>query len=106
MKPIKNFTDHPGMKYDSTKYVFTTGKLHLLTEEEVKEIVPVRAVCTNMGDPFRQLARFIYLLGQEEGCVDISFRGVIELKAMCKSIGFELPLDKDLQKHIDRLEED
>jgi hypothetical protein len=106
MKPIKNFTDHPTLKYDQDQYIFITNEnsVYLFTEKIVQRIYPVKAVYTNLGDPYRKLARIYFLYyfcpRKEEQSIDIDLDDLLDLIRMLQAVGLNIPLDKDLQKYI------
>lgn len=71
MKPISNFRDHPALKYDEQKSVFTMDcssipELFLYTEKEVKRIIPVSITHSNIGEPYKELVQFIFTNEEEE----------------------------------------
>jgi len=113
MKPIKNFTNHPSLKYDSVKYIFAIrrphneSELYLFTEKSVKRIIPIFAQSTNIGKPYHRLARFYFHYScilpeyREEESIDIDLEDLSDLIIMLLEIGINLPLDKELQKYID-----
>lgn len=115
MKPIKNFTNHPSLKYDSVQYIFTIKEfnkegVYLVTERGVKRIIPESAQSTNIGEPYHGLARFYfhyphpYNLKEQDDSTDIDLEDLPNLIIMLVEIGIDLPLDKELQKYIDNEE--
>lgn len=107
MKPIKNFTDHPSLKYDPVQYIFITNEnlVYLFTEKIVQRIHPINAVYTNIGEPYHKLARlsflYFYCPRKEEGSIDIDLDDLPGLIDMLQAVSLELPLNKELQKYID-----
>ena len=99
MKPIHNFRDHPSLKYDVRKSVFAIEqKLYLYNEESVTRILPVKIQRTTMGDPFRELARFVFVVREEEELIDIAMVDVFNLVSMCAAIGVKLPVSQEFEK--------
>lgn len=107
MKPVKNFTNHPSLKYDSDKYIFITNEnsVYLFTEKIVQRIHPISAIYTNIGEPYRKLARinflYYYCPRKEEESIDIDLADLPSLLKMLQAVGLDLPLDKELQKYMD-----
>ena len=107
MKPIKNFTNHPALKHDLDQYIFITNEnsVYLFTEKIVQRIYPIKAEYTNLGDPYRKLARiyflYFYCPRKEEESIDIDLDDLPDLIIMLREVGMNLPIDKDLQKYID-----
>jgi len=112
MKPISDFRDHPALKYNERKLVFVIEypprpKLYLFTEKEVKRILPIKLQYTNIGDPYKKLARFIFCNEEEEeDSMDINPNDLQDLVNMVQSIGVELLVPKELISYIDEDEED
>lgn len=99
MKPIHNFREHPSLKYDVRKSVFAIEKkLYLYSEESVGRILPMKVQMTTIGDPFRKLARFVFVDGEEEDSIDLDIEYVFNLVLMCGVIGIKLPVSKELEK--------
>jgi len=101
MKPISNFRDHQALKYNEKKSVFvikysTRPELYLFTEKEVTRILPMKLQYTNVGDPYKKLARFTFSNGEEEDSIDIYPDDLQDLVNMVQSIGVELVVPKEL----------
>ena len=111
MKPISDFRDHPALKYNERKLVFvikysTRPELYLFTEKEVKRILPIKLQYTNIGDPYKKLARFIFCNEEEEeDSMDINPNDLQDLVNMVQSIGVELAVPKELISYIDEDED-
>jgi len=111
MKPISDFRDHPALKYNERKLVFvikysTRPELYLFTEKEVKRILPIKLQYTNIGDPYKKLARFIFCNEDEEDSMDINPNDLQDLVNMVQSIGVELLVPKELISYLDEDEKD
>lgn len=109
MKPIKNFRNHPHLKYDALRLIFVISdeysskefksKLYLL-DEEVKQITPISIDYTNLGDPYKELARLYFLIDNKEDSMDIDIYELKYLINMIKSVEKLIPISKELDKFI------
>lgn len=111
MKPISNFRDHPALKYDEQKSVFVIkysirSELYLYTEKEVKRILPLGLEYSNIGEPYKELVRFVFLNEEEEDYLDISPDDLQGLVNMLKSIGLDLKIPDRLCRYLDFYEDD
>lgn len=99
MKPIQNFRDHPALKHESHQSIFAIEqKLYLYNEECVRRIFALKIQRTNIGEPFCELARFIFVIGEDEDSIDLDVDDVPNLVAMCNAIGRDLPVSKEFEK--------
>lgn len=112
MKPISNFRDHPARKYDEQRAVFvikysTRPEMYLYTEKEVKQIIPKTIIDTNVGEPYKELARLVFLNeGEEEDSIDIDPNDLQDLSNMLYSIGLMLPIPSRFAIYLDSYWED
>lgn len=96
---IHNFRDHPNLKYDLRQSVFVIEqKLYVYNEESVRRILPVKIQRTTMGEPFRELARFVFLIGEDEESIDVDVDDVFNLVSMCEAINIKLPVSQEFEK--------
>ena len=100
LKPIQNFRDHPLLQCDSHQSIFTIEqKLYLHTEQYIRRIIPVRIQrTTDIGDPFRELARFVFIIGGNEDSTNLDMVDVLNLVLMCKAINIDLPVSQEFEK--------
>lgn len=111
MKPISNFRNHPALKYDEQRAVFvikysTRPEMYLYTEKEVKRILPVAIDYTNIGEPYRELVRFVFLNEGEEDYLDIDPNDLQDLDNTLHSIGSMLPIPSRFAKYLDSYEDE
>lgn len=111
MKPINNFRDHPALKYDEQKSVFvikysTRPEMYLYTEKEVKRITPIAIKYTNIGEPYKELARFVFLNEDEEDSIDIDPNNLQNLGNMLYSTGLMLPIPSRFARYLESYWED
>lgn len=106
MKPVKNFTNHPALKYETTTYIFSIEKeLYILTEQEVREIIPCRIDFDNIGEPYHDLVLFVYYwVGTDEKrYVYINPKSLSDLVAIIESVSCfdcKTQIPKRLQKYV------
>lgn len=104
IKPVENFRGHRMVKHDPWMSVFAVGnKLCLYTQDGAEEIYPVEVLYTNLGEPFVQLARFVFVVltegsaGKEE--MDVHPSDVPRLILMCKTaLGETLSVAEEVKK--------
>lgn len=102
LKPIQNFRDHPSLQYDSHQSIFTIKqKLYLHTEQYIRRIIPVKIQRTTIGDPFRELARFVFVIGGNEDSTNLDMVDVLNLVLMCKAIDIDLPVSQEFEKLLE-----
>jgi hypothetical protein len=59
---LTNFRDHPSLRFDDAKSVFKIeGKLYLLSEGVVQEIIPKGIQKDNIGEPYRNLVNLNFV---------------------------------------------
>jgi hypothetical protein len=111
MKPITNFRDHPALKYDEQKSIFTIkystrSEIYLYTEKEVKRIIPVAITDTNIGEPYQELARFVFLNEDEVDSIDIDPDDLQDLGNMLHSIDSLLPIPDKFTRYLDSYDDE
>jgi hypothetical protein len=58
MEPILKFTDHPSLKGTATETIyFLNGCFYWATRDRLVSVIIESIDCTNMGEPYRELAR-------------------------------------------------
>lgn len=99
LKPIQNFQDHPQLKYNSHQSIFTIEqKLYLHTEQCIRRIIPIKIQRITIDDPFRELARFVFVIGGNEDSTNLDMVDVLDLVLMCKAINIDLPVSQEFEK--------
>lgn len=115
MKPVHNFTDHRSLKWSkqSTIYVYD-NKFYWANPDFLAAIELTGIGYTNLGEPFRELARLRFTISptMKNGSIDISFEDAIDVINYCKNTGYPIELAKDLlnsrefQRYLDDDEDD
>jgi hypothetical protein len=108
MKPINNFRDHPALKYDESKTIivinskYSSPEMYLVTDKDVVGITPIEVQHTNIGEPYRDLARFIFRIDREkeDDSIDIDPNDLQDLINMFK--GLEWTSDIDITERLSR----
>ncbi|QIW88517.1 hypothetical protein [Pseudanabaena phage PA-SR01] len=63
---LKNFRDHPALRFDDEKLVFKIDdKVYLISGSVVRQILPQSITATNIGDPYRLLVRLRFYFADE-----------------------------------------
>lgn len=102
IKPVENFRGHRMVKHDPLMSVFAVGnKLCLYAQDGAEEIFPVEVVYTNLGEPFVQLARFVFVVTGEavQKEIDVHPSEVSKLVLMCETaLGETLSVAEEVKK--------
>ncbi len=68
-----NFRDHPSLRFDDEQLVFKIeGKVYLISESVVRQIIPKSVQLTNIGEPYRNLVRLNYFFAAEAHLFDFT----------------------------------
>jgi hypothetical protein len=86
-KVFENFRNHPSRKHDETALVFKIGKkVYLIGDGTVRQIIPRTVYKTNIGEPYKDLARmcFVFAEGTDRShwSIDFDYSFEDELKAL------------------------
>lgn len=105
MKLITNFRNHSALKYNSVQYIFNIGSgLYLLTEQEVRQILPDKIQYTNIGEPYHDLVRFNYrhIVEDKWDSIDIDPKDLSNLIEMLEYINdSKIFIPNELQKYLE-----
>jgi hypothetical protein len=104
MKPIFNFLDHPILKGQSIETIyFLDGIFYLADRVGLHRMRPIKLRYTNLGDPYRELARLdlmMYGTGDiYEPSIDISMEDAARLFQRCRENGHQLNITSELKEH-------
>lgn len=68
---LTNFRDHPSLRYDDPQSVFKLdGKVYLISEGVVRQIIPKSLQRDNIGEPYRNLLQLNYLFADDQRIFD------------------------------------
>jgi hypothetical protein len=87
-KVFENFRDHPGLRDDSTQFVFKIDQnMYLISDGILRKIIPKAIRRTNIGEPYANLVRleFVYADNADDEygeCVDFSPDHETELRQL------------------------
>ena len=106
MKPINKFRSHRALKHDEQKSVFVIRpEIYLSSSEEVNKILPLSIKRTTVGEPYKELVEFNFIIDEEE-YIKIDPNDLQDLVNMLKSIGLDLPIPDNLYRYLDSYEDD
>ncbi len=82
-KVFENYRSHPALKYDGQKLVFKIDdQVYLIEDGFVKNIKPIDVEYSNIGEPFRKLARLSFVYDNKEDYIDFEYRFLEDLKEL------------------------
>lgn len=102
MEPIFSFIDHPTLQFDrpTRLYIYADG-LYWATDEGLYAIEPQTFRYTNLGDPFRELARLDFNIqpAMRSDSIDIRIADAARLFEYLNRTGYLVAFDRELSKH-------
>lgn len=74
---LTNFRNHHSLRFDPEQLVFKIDdKVYLISEGVVRQIIPKSVFVTNIGEPYRNLARLVYVFVDED--INTKYDSVID----------------------------
>jgi hypothetical protein len=99
---IHDYKDHPQLKGGEHKTIYLLeDEFYLATTTQLTKIDIDRIEYTNMGEPYRELARiyFTHLSSSRNDSIDVNIEDIADLYLYCNTTGYELSTDKKLIEH-------
>jgi hypothetical protein len=100
LEPIHNFKDHDQLKYEPASVIYLLDrKFYYADREGLQRVTLIEIGYTNMGDPFRELARLEFKSKSGSDLIDIEMADAVKLCNYCRSIGYRLSISTYLERN-------
>jgi hypothetical protein len=114
LNAIHSYSDHPSLKYDKPTVLYLLDDRFYFADRALHSVILYGLRYTNMGEPFRQLARLEFKIqstGRKES-IDIELGDAARLTIYCQNNGHSLVVESQLaslrsfQSAIEDIEKD